>query len=70
MRMKKKNAEATVYKLDDELCYVSYLTDNEDAQAVVYYNPDLVCYSLKWNDANVQWQYADFNWENSNPVVN
>ncbi|CAB4136860.1 hypothetical protein UFOVP1479_37 [uncultured Caudovirales phage] len=66
----KKNAEATVYKLDDELCYVSYLTDNEDAQAVVYYNPDLVCYSLKWNDANVQWQYADFNWENSNPVVN
>jgi hypothetical protein len=37
---------------------------------VVYYDPGICRDPLKWNEANVYWQYANFNWEDPYPIYN
>lgn len=49
--------------------FFTYITGNDEVQAVVFYDPDINCFGLKWDDANVHWNNADFNWENPTPVV-
>ena len=60
--------EPVVYR--DDLCFYTYISPNDDTNMVVYYNPNVTCFGLKWNEAIVDWNEATFNWETSNPVVN
>lgn len=65
----KKNAELVVY--EDKTCFYTYLSGNEEAVMFVYYDPNSICKEiLKWNTAVVDWNMADFNWEDKYPVVN
>lgn len=50
-----------------EVCYTEYISENDDAEAVVYYNPG-VCF-IPWNEVNVNWENANWNWEDT-PVLN
>ncbi len=51
----------------NEVCYETYITDNDDAEAVVYYNPG-TCF-IPWNEVNVNWEEAAWNWEDT-PILN
>jgi hypothetical protein len=50
-----------------EVCYTTYISPNDNAEAVVYYNPG-VCF-IPWNEVSVNWEDADFNWEKT-PILN
>lgn len=50
-----------------EICYTTYIAENDDAEAVVYYNPG-VCF-IPWNEVNVNWEEAAWNWEDT-PILN
>ena len=53
----------------NEVCYTTYISENDDAEAVVYYDPTLEC-NYPWNTADVLWNEADFTWETQTPVLN
>jgi hypothetical protein len=61
-------SEAVVY--NDPTCFISYISPNDEAIMVVYYDPGICRDPLVWNEANVNWQYANFNWEDPYPIYN
>ena len=54
----------------EEICFITYISPNDEAIMVVYYNPNIECFGLQWNEAIVNWNLANFNWENPFPVLN
>jgi hypothetical protein len=61
-------SEAVVY--NDPTCFISYISPNDEAIMVVYYDPGICRDPLVWNEANVNWQFANFNWEDPYPIYN
>lgn len=51
----------------NEVCFETYLSDNEDVEAVIYYNPE--CPITPWEDVNINWEEAEWDW-NENYVLN
>lgn len=50
-----------------EVCFETYVSDNDDAEAVIYYSPD--CPIVAWEDVNVNWEDANWDWED-NVILN
>lgn len=51
----------------NEICFETYVSSNDDAEAVVYYSPS--CATTPWNHVDVNWEDANWNWE-ENHILN
>jgi hypothetical protein len=62
----KKNPEMVVY--ENPSTFFTYESANETGIMVVYYNPSCTEY-LKWNTAFINWENANFHWNDPAPII-